>query len=459
MLNITIPNNNIAERKYILNIFFTEFLDLDFKFKEDTTCTFWKISLENGSMLIFEDHFFIHHTKNFDYLHTNSIPKLILLATNEYILQSNIPVIYGNSICKTEKMNIHCGIDIFASAFFMLTRWEEYVNKKRDTHDRFPATESLAYKHNFLERPIVNEYVEMLKNMLRHLDKTLTFKQHIFQTKVSCDVDQPFDCTVESLGNLLRVCVGDLIKRRSITDLVKRINRYRANRCGDYSLDENYTFDWYMDACEKAGLKVAFYFIPDNREGTNGCYSLKDKKIQNLLKIINDRGHEIGVHSSYQTYINPYKMRHQKNMLEETLKLLHIKQTIRGNRQHYLRYDASKTPAYLDNAEFQYDTSGGYADSPGFRYGLCYEFSMFDFLQRTKLNLKQRPLIVMESSVIDKRYMGLEYTTESYLCMKRLKDTCKAHNGIFSLLWHNNHLKNSEDRFFFNSLLQDHESC
>ena len=64
---------------------------------------------------------------------------------------------------------IECGIDIFASSFFMLTRWEEYVNKIRDMHNRFPAYASLACKNNFLDRPIVNEYVEMLWNMLKFL--------------------------------------------------------------------------------------------------------------------------------------------------------------------------------------------------------------------------------------------------------------------------------------------------
>ena len=35
MLKITIPNNNIAERKYILEIIFDEFLGLDFKVVEN----------------------------------------------------------------------------------------------------------------------------------------------------------------------------------------------------------------------------------------------------------------------------------------------------------------------------------------------------------------------------------------------------------------------------------------
>ena len=39
MIKITIPNNNIAERKYILDIIFDEFLELDFKVLESAIVT------------------------------------------------------------------------------------------------------------------------------------------------------------------------------------------------------------------------------------------------------------------------------------------------------------------------------------------------------------------------------------------------------------------------------------
>ena len=44
----------------------------------------------------------------------------------------------------------------------MLSRYEEAVLLDRDDHDRFPATASIAYKTGFLDRPIIDEYVEIL---------------------------------------------------------------------------------------------------------------------------------------------------------------------------------------------------------------------------------------------------------------------------------------------------------
>jgi hypothetical protein len=208
-----------------------------------------------------------------------------------------------------------------------------------------------------------------------------------------------------------------------------------------------------MDICDKIGIKSTFYFIPENSEDGNGCYSLEDKKIQNLLSYINDRGHYIGVHGSYQTYNDKNKAKKQKDKLQFTLDKLKINQKIIGNRQHYLRWDSSITPSILDEAKFEYDTTGAYADRIGFRYGVCCDFSMFDMLNRKKLNIKQRPLTVMECTVIDDMYMGYGYTKDSIKVMKNIKNICKKYNGNFSLLWHNSHFKNSDDKKIFEEVL------
>ena len=49
-----------------------------------------------------------------------------------------------------------------ADKIFMLSRYEEVVKSDRDRFDRFPASASLAAQEGFLNRPIVNEYLEIL---------------------------------------------------------------------------------------------------------------------------------------------------------------------------------------------------------------------------------------------------------------------------------------------------------
>ncbi len=52
--------------------------------------------------------------------------------------------------------------DLFAAAFFLLTRYEEYLPFRIDEHGRFPAKESLAYRGEFLEKPIFDIWMSKL---------------------------------------------------------------------------------------------------------------------------------------------------------------------------------------------------------------------------------------------------------------------------------------------------------
>ena len=107
----------------------------------------------------------------------------------------------------------------------------------------------------------------------------------------------------------------------------------------------------------------------------------------------------------------------------------------------------------MDSAGFEYDTTGGYADRAGFRFGTSKEFSMWGWMSRKGLSLRQRPLIVMECSIISASYMGLGYSQDAAFLMKRLKERSLARGGNFSLLWHNSHLSNKEDRVMFEGII------
>jgi len=182
MIKIKIPNNNLNERKYILDIIFNEFLGLDYTLK--TGSKEYEIELKNKKILTIKDTFFNKYPEDLEYLKLENIPKDI------------------------------SELDIFAATFFMLTRWEEYVNQNRDEHNRFPAYESLAYKQSFLDRPIVNEYVEELKEMLLELDDSLVFKKREFELVLTHDVDSLY--MWKSWKQIFRVALVDIVKRRRL---------------------------------------------------------------------------------------------------------------------------------------------------------------------------------------------------------------------------------------------------
>ena len=60
--------------------------------------------------------------------------------------------------------------------------------------------------------------------------------------------------------------------------------------------------------------------------------------------------------------------------------------------------------------------------------------------KRQPLKLRERPLIAMECTIIDERYMGLGTSEKALEVFLGLKRTCQQFNGDFTLLWHNSRL-------------------
>ena len=186
IIYINSPSSYEQEKRYIFNVIFKEFLGLDYQvnFCDDISYT---LSFNSSKKIVFSDSFFKDNEST--YLHEKNIPQNITFGYNQFIEEKDIPILFGSNELTENKDTIDCGIDVFASIYFMLSRWEEYVVKERDQHNRFSAYSSVAYKNNFLDRPIVNEYLEMLWNMMVFLGYSGTRKKHTFKWVVTHDVD------------------------------------------------------------------------------------------------------------------------------------------------------------------------------------------------------------------------------------------------------------------------------
>lgn len=387
---------------------------------------------------------------------------LAALGLLELVHLAPLPVPYGSPTLTVTPDRIDCGIDILGFIFFMLSRFEEVVRPERDAHDRFPATASLAFRADFLFRPIVDDYVDLLWALMKRLWPGLERPKSSGQVRVSCDVDQPFDRVKTSPLALVRGLGGDLVVRKSPRTAAKRAANFVAHRFGTHRFDPFFTFDWYMDVCENAGLRASFYFIADHSAGDiDGDYDIFDPRILALMFDIHRRGHEIGMHGSYNAFRDPKQVLRERSRLQDALRSAGLEVEVAGNRQHYLRWDSEVTPDTLDAAGFLYDTTGSYADRPGFRYGTSRSFPMWSWQRFSPLQLQQRPLVLMEGSVLAEGYMNLGYTPQALGLMLNLREVALRGGGDFTLLWHNSHLLTDVDRLFFKNNIvppQAHEN-
>jgi len=124
-----------------------------------------------------------------------------------------------------------------------------------------------------------------------------------------------------------------------------------------------------------------------------------------------------------------------------------------GARQHYLRYNVAKTARILECTGITYDSSLTFAENAGFRCGCCYEYPLFDFINRRSLKIRERPLIIMDRSVLAPQYMNLDFD-EAFNFMAKCKRRCQLYKGDFTILWHNNLLIKNQYRELYQSILE-----
>jgi len=336
--------------------------------------------------------------------------------------------------------------DILGLSYWMLARVEEIGSTNLDNHNRFPATASHAYKYCYLERPIVDEWFDILSQVINKVWPTLNIVKHKFNVKVSHDVDAPSMYSFKSWKSIARMMAGDLLKRRDLKSFVSKPLIKIKSKKGIHPSDPFNTFDKIMKISEKNGLTSAFYFICGRSDKSKDAeYEIEHPLIRKLIQEIHSRGHEIGLHLSYGSFDKPEVIKNEADRLRKLLESESIPYNTFGGRMHFLKWEQPVTMQALEDAGMTYDSTLSYADLPGFRCGTCFEYPGFNHLTQQVLNLRIRPLIVMECTVIDSRYMNLGYTDEALNKMLELKDRCRKVGGFFTLLWHNSHFTNPKD--------------
>ncbi|MGL5109561.1 MAG: polysaccharide deacetylase family protein [Vibrio ordalii] len=459
-LKVCIPDYCVSELRYSLDILLGEFLGLTFQ--TEVTASELITITQSGSEkeLILDSSFFQQAFSA--WLKPQSMPQLPLqywtpseddiVAT---LVEPSLPVLYGKpGIIKTEK-SLTLNVDIFGIAFFMLSRYEELVILERDIHHRFPATASVAFSENFLERPLVDEYVEILWNCLIELWPGLVRKERVAINSITCDVDWPFDPAIYSLKPAIRKMARLLFKEYKLNLTFQTAFSFVRYKLG-FEVKDRYreAISWIMDVNEKVGNRVAFYFITHSISELDSSEDFNSDRMRLLLREIVARGHEIGIHPGYETYRDANNFSNSINAFKKFMKEENIKQEYIGGRQHFLRWDMSKTPHLWEENGLDYDSSLAYAETVGFRCGTCHDYNLYDLINRKKFKLKQRPLAVMECSIISKTYEGLGYSEAAFSRFKKIKLITRSYNGRFTLLWHNSHFENRLDKEFYMELIK-----
>ena len=432
MIRITFPANNIKERRYTLSVLFEIFLKIPYQLSQgDSTDKQTTIELENKEKIIIKDHFFSKFSKELSYLRKENIPTDIKYFSH-HLLEESLPTLFGQPKIEEQREESIVHIDIFATIFFMLTRWEEYVETKRDSHSRFSHKDSLAYKFNFLERPIVNEYVEFLWSLLLQHGCRERREKRDFSLLVTHDIDEIL--RYPNFTKVIKGMVGDIIYRKN--PLLSLETLYTYSSIKQKKIKDPYdTFDEIMDLSDEHSIKSYFFFMSGGTSSYDNRYNINDLKVKKIIENIKTRGHHVGFHPSYNAYNNHQQFKVEKEALQRV-----NNKPIKYGREHYLRFEVPTTWQIWEDNQLEWCSNLAYAKKDGFRAGCCTPYPVFNILTQKKLNLIERPLIMMEVTFMEliNDYSEIEKKIDYYM------QTIKKYNGEFVLLWHNAAFKEHE---------------
>jgi len=313
--------------------------------------------------------------------------------------------------------------DLIQSIFFLLSRYEEYHLKTTDKHGRFPYHASSANRHGFIELPLVDLYILALKIWLEKLiDAEFPIKKK-FEVALSHDVD--FLSPYQPVSNWIRTSAKDAI-RLNLTRLLEDMQNIRS----DYSEDPYFGgIRTLVEVSANHNLISTFNLMAADPSRMDEGYPLTSNQFKQTRRIIQENGHQIGLHASYRSFDHPEMIREEKLRLEEA-----TDSEVTIVRQHYLRIHTPRSWEVWNTAGFVKDTSYGFSEQEGFRCGTCHAYPVFDLRADRELELIEEPLIVMDTTLKSYRKIPID---EGILKINQLVKMCKAVNGNFTLLWHN----------------------
>ena len=312
--------------------------------------------------------------------------------------------------------------DIFAASFFLISRYEEYLPVKSDVHGRFDAAKSLAFKHGFLEEPIIHIWAEMFKKRLIAFFPDLKTKEPEYKFLSTIDIDNAWAHLNKGIIRTLLSYVKLLF--RFNTPALKIKTKVLLKKYADPY--DNYGF---MDKIHKTyGIQPITFVLFSKFSAFDKNPSIKNKQFRDLIKRISSHS-EMGIHPSYQSNKSYDILQKEKSALEKL-----IERSIEKSRQHYLKLKMPTTYENLIRLGIQYDFSMGYSSHVGFRAGITIPFNFFNLKTNKETPLEIVPFAIMDVCFTD--YLKIE-PEKALKTIKKIISSVKKVNGLFSSLWHN----------------------
>lgn len=312
--------------------------------------------------------------------------------------------------------------DVFAASFYLVTRYEEYLTHFKDRHGRYKVEDSIAYKSDFISKPVVNIWVNELRQLLKTNFPFLEFPNPTFTFTPTIDIDNAYAYKYKGFIRSFAACIALLLKLKLSAFWQRILVHFGIN-------DDPYdTYDKQVALHEKYKVKPLYFVLLGHYSRHDTNLSPYHPKYISLIKKLDSEA-EVCMHPSYRAATNIAQMKTEKSRLEAILG-----RPVTKSRVHYIKITLPETYRMLSQIGITHDYSMGYASQPGFRASIASPFYFYDLEKEEATTLLVHPFAVMDTTL--KKYLHIRAKDLMDYLYPLIEETRAAY-GNFTFIFHN----------------------
>lgn len=317
--------------------------------------------------------------------------------------------------------------DIFAATFYLISRYEEYLPHVKDEFGRFTAKESLAFKHDFLDSPVVDVWAYKFRAALQEKFPNFKFTNRTYKVEPVIDVPSAYYYKRKGLLRTFGGTLNDLYRLKFKSFYQRFLVLFSVKK------DPYDTFNWIINKQKHYKEKFVVFFLI-------GAYSTYDKNINinkkgfvSLIKSVADYCH-VGLKVSFLALNKTNTLKREIKQMEGILN-----RELSYSRNSFSKVNLPESYRNLIDQEITKEYSMGYVNEIGFRAGTCTPFLFYDIDYETTTPLEVYPYQLMDFSLL--RFKSFLDKKES---LERIQNKVKHVNGTFIPVFHNYTFGNDE---------------
>jgi hypothetical protein len=309
--------------------------------------------------------------------------------------------------------------DIFAASFYLLSRYEEYSPHVKDSEGRFPATESLAYKSNFIHQPVVDFWVERFRSVLKERFNTITFKNKLFKLSTIVAVEEAYKYKRKGIMRSVVGGLRDLVTLR-LGSVFNRLRTLFFLKKDDYDV-----FEKLVDFSKKHNVKFKYMFQLSDFSAKDRNVNHNRKNFHSLIKSMADYN-EVGLLSGHNSTIEKSVLRKEKKRLENIMN-----RPLKSMLNAKYPMNLPETQNHIADLEIPHTFSMGYPEYVGFRANTCSPFLFYD------INLERVTPVRLHPYVFNSLCVSPENFKEVSEKLLQVKSAINRLEGEMNLVFNN----------------------